>query len=559
MARFLIVALVAATVGCFSCAPKPAENETPSTMPKTEAVPLPRGRAAAAPKLVVLIIVDQLGSWVLDSYLPLLPKSSLLRRVSEQGVYLQAAFPFASTQTAPGHTSLATGVPPSMHGVVANAVFDPERGPVKIVDDHQHTVIGNPERFVSPLAVAVPAVADALRQKTNGEAKIVGISMKARAAALSVGKGPTAAVFFDAKAQSLTTSTYYAPNGRLPEWLSDFIRANPVERLLEVWEPEQPRWLEARLGPYARDAQDDQEGQAALSFAHDPKQAPDPYAAFSAVPESTDYLIAGAFAAVKAEGMGLDESPDLLVLGVSGTDIVGHMWGARSWEYADNLLRTDRALGRFASILQSRGPVAFVLTADHGVAAMPERVRREGGIAGRIAHDAVMTHAERAADASLGAGDWIAAYVPPLITYTKAGRERHRELTRVLGKAMPRLQGVRAVYDAPRGADLRASNQLIERLVGASLPADPPGDLYLVTDEGWFDALADRGGTNHGTPWPYDRQVPILMWGTAIEPRVSNRVHSALSVATTVAALLDVPAPALAPQEPLPGVMRLHD
>ncbi|MEM7436631.1 MAG: alkaline phosphatase family protein [Myxococcota bacterium] len=556
MARFLIVALVAATMGCFSCTPKPPENETPSTMPKAEVAPEPPGRADVAPKLVVLIIVDQLGNWVLDTYLPILPKSSLLRRVSEQGVYLQAAFPFASTQTAPGHTSLATGVPPSMHGVVANAVFDPERGPIKTVDDHQHKVIGNPERFVSPFAVLVPAVADSLRQKTDGEAKIVGISMKARAAVLSVGKSPTAAVFFDAKAKSLTTSTYYAPRGRLPEWLSDFVRANPVERLLEVWEPEQPHWLEAKLGPYA---QDTEEGQATSSFAHDPKEAPDPYAAFSAVPESTDYLIAGAFAAVKAEGMGLDANPDLLVLGVSGTDIVGHMWGARSWEYADNLLRTDRALGRFASILESRGPVAFVLTADHGIAAMPERVRREGGSAGRIPHDSVIAHAERAADASLGAGDWIAAYVPPLITYTTAGKQRHRELTRVLTKAMPKLEGVRAAYDAHRGADLRASNRPIERLVGASLPADPPGDLYLVTNEGWFDALSDRGGTNHGTPWPYDRQVPILMWGTAIERRVSNRVHSALSVATTVAALLDVPAPVLAPQEPLPGVMRLHD
>jgi len=106
---------------------------------------------------------------------------------------------------------------------------------------------------------------------------------------------------------------------------------------------------------------------------------------------------------------------------------------------------------------------------------------------------------------------------------------------------------------------LRASKDVVERLVGANLPDDPPGDLYLVTEPGWFDALPEPGGTNHGTPWDYDRRVPVLMWGTAIERRTSKEVHDVLRVATTLAALLNVPAPAEAPKSPLPGVMRLPD
>ena len=210
-------------------------------------------------------------------------------------------------------------------------------------------------------------------------------------------------------------------------------------------------------------------------------------------------------------------------------------------------------------ILESRGPVAFVMTADHGIAAMPERVIDEGGSAGRLKHQEVVAHAERVANEALGPGSWIAAYVPPLISYTADGKKHHDQLDRMLKKKMPELDGVRAVYDAHDGAALRGSNRDMERLVGNSLPADPPGDLYLVTDEGWFDALAERGGTNHGTPWPYDRQVPVLMWGAGIEKRSSTKVHSLLEVATTLATLLDVPAPALAPPEPLPGVMRLRD
>ncbi|MEM9728245.1 MAG: alkaline phosphatase family protein [Myxococcota bacterium] len=552
MARLLLVFAVALSMGCFSCSPKAPDSE-PTIAKPAPSEPIPRGKAEVAPKLVVLVVMDQLASWVLDMYLPILPDESFLRRVSEEGTFLQAALPYASTQTAPGHASLTTGVPPSMHGIVANAIYDPKHGPRKTVDDKTHTTLGNPARFVSPIMLKTPTVADGLLQKTDGRARVVGISIKARAAVLPVGKKPTAAIYYDSTAKGMTTSTYYQPNLRLPDWLRDFVTANPVEPLLQAWEPERPSWLEANFGP------DPRMGEMFPIFPHDPKDAENPYEAFMSFPESTDYLIAAAYAAVKAEQMGLDDAPDLLVLGVSGTDIVGHIWGPRSWEYADNLVRTDRALGRFAAILESRGPVAFVLTADHGIAAMPESIVDEGGDAGRLKHQAVVAHAERAADQALGPGDWIAAYVPPLVSYTEAGKKQHEALDKALLNEMPKLKGVKGVYDAHDGAALRSSSRDIEKLVGNSLPVDPPGDLYLVTDEHWFDALSELGGTNHGTPWAYDRLVPVILWGAGIEKRSSDRIHSVLQVATSLAALLGVPAPALAPQEPLPGVMQLPD
>ena len=244
---------------------------------------------------------------------------------------------------------------------------------------------------------------------------------------------------------------------------------------------------------------------------------------------------------------------------MSGTDVVGHIWGARSWEYADNLRRIDRALTHFVKLLEARGPVAFVLTADHGVAELPERARAEGRSGGRLRGETLTTAAEQAADAALGEGDWIEGYIPPLFTYTAAGKARHKELSKALRKAMPSIEGVSSVHDARDSARLRSSHNDIERLVGDSLPDEPPGDLYLVTEPGWFDGLSEEGGTNHGTPWEYDRRVPVLIWGTAVERRTSQEVHDVLRVATTLAALLGVSAPPGAPTSPLPGVMRLPD
>jgi len=549
---FFAIALGAAvTVGiaCATTAPQTTATKVEEAPPQPE----PPSQSSVAPKLVVLIVLDQFGSWVLNEHLPLLPSNSVIRRAYEDGAFHSAAFPFASTQTAPGHASLVTGVTPAVHGIVANSIFDPAMGSRRTVDDRKHAVLGNQKRFVSPSQLRAPTVADVLVTATEGQARVVGLSMKARSAALSVGQKPTAVVFYDSVARAMTTSTYYAPKQRLPDWLRDFNKANPVEPLLQTWEPEDPVRWEQHFGPDARP------GEMYPAFPHDPRQAEDPFYAFSGTPESSEYLLASAFAVVKAERMGLDEVPDLLVLSVSGTDIVGHVWGPRSWEYADNLARIDRALTRFTKLLENRGPVAFVLTADHGVADMPERAKAEGGSGGRLQGLALLETAKRAAGAALGDGDWVAGYVSPLLTYTAQGKARREELNETLQEAMPTMDGIRATYDATDGASLRASRDEIERLIGATLPDDPPGDLYVLPEQGWFDALAADGGTNHGTPWDYDREVPVLMWGTAVERRTSDQVQNVLQVATTLSALLGIPAPAGAPKNPLPGVMGLPD
>ena len=527
---------------------EPTMAEAPAT--RTQAP----SQSDVAPKLVVLIILDQLGSWVLEQHLPLLRSDGVIRRAYEEGAFHTVELPYASTQTAPSHASLVSGVTPAVHGIVANSVYEPGVGIRRTVDDRKHGVLGNPDRFVSPTQMRAESVADVLRSSDGGDASVVvGISMKARSAALSAGQRPDIAVFYDAEARGMTTSSYYAPRRRLPAWLGDFNKANPVEPLLQAWEPADAVKLERRFGPDAR------AGEMFPAFPHDPREAPEPWKAFLSTPESSEYLIAAAYAVVKAERMGLDEAPDFLALSVSGTDTVGHVWGPLSWEYADNLARVDRALTQFASLLEERGPVSFVLTADHGVATLPEQAHADGERGGRLNARALRDAAERAADEALGEGDWIEAYAAPLFTYTKAGKARHEELSNALRKAMPAIEGVSAVYDAREGAALRASGKEVERLVGENLPDDPPGDLYLVTDPGWFDELSKAGGTNHGTPWEYDRSVPVLMWGAAIERRTSRKAQNALRVAATLAALLNVPPPKDAPPTPLPGVMRLPD
>jgi len=504
--------------------------------------------APEPPQLVVLVVLDQFGDWVLAEHLPLLPSESLLRRAWAEGARHSVDLRYANTATAAGHATLVTGVSPAVHGVFANAVHDPAHGRLPIVDDGAHPVIGNPASNASPAALRVDTAGDRLHEATGGEAVIVGVSMKARAAILATGRSADLAVFYDDDIPAMTTSAWYRPDGSLPDWLAAFNADRPVDRTFTTWQ-------RATASPCI---QDDAPGEGPFVgwnnvFPYDPADSRKPDKAFGYSAASTPWFFAAARAAIEAESMGADDVPDLLVLGVSGTDRIGHVWGATSCEYVDNLLRTDRELTALARSLSEEMRVTFVITADHGVARLPEQTGEPGG---RLPSETIVATAREAARAALGEGEWIAGYQSSSLYFTAAGDARGAELSTAVAAALTELPGMERVYAFRDRAALASSATPLDRLAAASMPEGVDADLLVVPATGWFNAVYDvpGGGANHGTPWDYDRRVPVLMWGHGIERVAGDEVADARRVAATLTAILGVPAPAGAAQPPLGGV-----
>jgi hypothetical protein len=103
-------------------------------------------------------------------------------------------------------------------------------------------------------------------------------------------------------------------------------------------------------------------------------------------------------------------------------------------------------------------------------------------------------------------------------------------------------------------ARLRVSTDAVERAVAESIDSQG-GDVYFVPKP-WFvveTTLTKGAGTNHGTPWPYDRQVPVIFWGAGVSKTMPATPLSALRIAPTISALLRVPPPSTAREPALPG------
>jgi predicted AlkP superfamily pyrophosphatase or phosphodiesterase len=503
----------------------------------------PRGER---PRLVVVVVLDQVGSWVLERHLSALDEGGFLRRSIARGRWdHRVVLDHAATLTAPGHAAIFTGASPADSGIATNQVWDPKRARiVSALDDGLAPVFDHESVSASPRALRVEGVADALREHTRGKAKVVALSLKDRGAVIPGGKRPDLALWYDDEARAFTTSRYYA--SRLPGWLARARAEHPVAGYFRLWQPLDRGALARAWGRDDAPGEGDWLGLGS-SFPHDPRRSSDPYEAVRATPGGSAMLLDLAAECARRMQLGADEVPDLLAISVSSTDYIGHAFGPTSWEAADHLLRVDRGLDRLISSLEARGAVGVVVTADHGVAPLPEVQRATGAQAERVLDRSLVEVAERAADEASGPGDWIAAAEPPYVYLTPAAEEpavRARVMAAIL-PALERVAGVGEAIDVQVARAWKSAADPLRLAVYASLPERLDGDVFIVPDrQSTFDSGMPEGfGTGHGSPWPYDREVPLIVAGPGVAHAETRTAQPQRTIVRSIAALLGVRAP----------------
>ena len=463
---------------------------------------------------------------------------------------------YAATHTAPGHTAIFTGVPPARSGVGSNQMWTSARGMRSIVDDGKYAVHGLPDAFASPGIIKVDSVADAVRKAHGDQAKIVGLSLKDRGAVLTTGRDPDLALWYEKKIGRITSSSYYSET--LPEWVTTWIAQNPIQNYFEDWEPADPSQLQELLGP------DDAPGEAdylgfGTTFPHNPAGTLDPNRTFRLTPGSTDYLLALARVTVDRLGMGDDDIPDLLVLSISSIDYSGHVFGPDSWEYVDNLIRSDAAVGRFLTELEITTRLAVLITSDHGGAHLPELSEHFLPGSGRVYPDVLPEQMNKALAPVLGEGDWVAAYEPPFVFLSPEALvpDKRDRVVNALIEALQLLPEVHSAYDVRTAADWSNDPDALKKSVALAIPDPGLGAVLLVRNPGSIDdERFERGkGTGHGSPWPYDCQVPVLFSGPGVENANSTEPLAQNRVAATLCKLLGVTPPGqISAVQPLPGL-----
>lgn len=500
----------------------------------------------AAPRLIVMIAVDQLGTELLQRYEPALTHG--FRRLEEEGAsFPRATVNHAITVSAPGHVTLSTGRDPRNHGIVDAAFYQLQEGRWLFTDsvsDDEESILGVPDSpGVSPRKVLSSGLAEWVLD-ADPDARIVAIGT-GWVSSLLHARPPGDVYWFMNEAGRYVTSTYYRDS--YPAWVDRFNLEVLPTLMDSTWSLEVPPDMRELA---RRDDASYESGGRHPTFPHsfhnevepDEIGSPVAYATwFTDTPLADAATFAFAKEAIRARQLGQRTTTDYVSITLSQIDDIGHWYGPASLEQLDNLLRLDRELGRFFEFLDrtvGEGRWVAVVSADHAAPYAPEHRRQHGEPAYRVTGEEV----ERV----------LAAVDESLRVTGGTGEERARAVESL-------------VEASPFVSDVMTPAELL-----SSAPADSFIDLYrrsyrhdrvpryplfsFTTGQSSVaelslavrlqpDAMLDLDTVAHGSPYDYDRRVPLFFLGAGVAAGVyENPVHTT-DVAPTLAALAGIPFP----------------
>lgn len=524
------------------------------------AAPLPSLAVQAAttprPKLIVAISVDQFSLDLFQAYRP--GFSGGLARLAKGRVYAGYQS-HAATETCPGHSTLLTGAHPSRTGIVANSWWDRRRRQEVYCAGEDDEASDSLTRTSARLKV--DTLGDWMR-RADPRSQVVSVAGKDRAAIMMAGHRPSAVYWWRDRA-GFTTSPGAGPSG--PAELAPAEAFN--REAFAAWTRTPPRlWPAAPPGCASRGS------PLSVGAVRLSGRTPQPEPAAAAAggdwphgaafagelrgsPELDALVLRFAVELAEARGLGRGAATDLLAVGLSATDSIGHRYGPGGVEMCAQMSALDAALGGFLERLDRlRTPYVVVLSADHGGIDAAERLSPVGP---RIDVKAVRAELAAALQAQFGleadplrgedARQLVielpparAALRPRVIAAAVAWLNRRPEVTRAFSAGQ-----VAAARPQPgkHPTDLTLAERFNE-----SFDPERSGDVlvaYAPRATLGIPATPRANVAGHGSPWDYDRRVPILFWWPGVDHRAPPTAIETVDIAPTLAACLGLPTPAV--------------
>ncbi len=478
-------------------APATAQTAAPAPFPTTP------------PKLIVAISVDQFSADLFAQYRN--HYTGGLARLLTGGVFPSGYQSHAATETCPGHSTILTGYRPANTGIIANNWIDQRVGrPDKTVYcSEDESVAGSDHNSytVSDIHLKVPTLGERMKA-ADPRSRVVSVAGKDRAAVMMGGHKVDELWWWDGK-------TYVSYAGRAVPPVVQRTR-DAVAALLA--QPQAalplPGWCKPLDRPIT--VGDQTLGQGRFERAAGDAKG------FRASPASDAAVLAMAAGLVQDMKLGAGPAADIIAVGLSATDYIGHSRGTQGTEMCIQMDQLDQALAGFFAVLDATGvDYEVMLTADHGAHDMTERQQQRAmpmeahidpqvqarALGAAIGHDLKLT-----GPVLLGSeGDvYLSSDLPT--------RERPRVLAEALRRyrAMPQVAGA---YDAkeiaatpmPGGAP---ETWTLPQKARASYDAQRSGDLlvFLKPRVTTIEVPGPGYVETHGSPWDYDRRVPVLFW-----------------------------------------------
>ena len=511
------------------------------------------------PKLVVLISIDQMRG----DYLSLFESQMEFgfNELTSNGiVFNNANHNHFNTTTAAGHATIATGCNPASNGITGNTIYN--RTTLKnqySIEDTTVSFVGVDSCFlqkVSSKRLLKPSFGDYIKSQSPAS-KYYSVALKDRSSVLMGGKKADRAFWFNAATTTMVSTDYYTQP--FPDWAKTYSASEVLEdQLAEGWKLSNNF---KALSSTSRDSIAQEKDRfypifphTLLSFDTAKVKKYEEGAYFWNTPYGDQFVLEFSKQLIEKEGLGLDDNVDVLTVGLSAADVIGHHFGPNSYEVLDYYNKVDEYLADFISFLNTtvgNDNYLLVLSSDHGVVPFPELSNEAGVDAKRINQsqfsldinkvDQSLRNFFRLSKSTILKSSYKG--IEPNFSYLNSKGIDSIVYLKKLSEEIKKLAYVAETYDFFEINDSSCTKPYIQQVRNSH--SDQEGYFVkLLAKEFYLIDMRDHG-TTHGTPYSYDTHVPLIFYGNLLKHATikNSREEAAVyttDIAATILGLLEI-------------------
>lgn len=529
-------ALCILTVAQIGTDARTAIAEEPASVPQTT--------------LIVVVVIDQFGSNLFNQYRA--DFTGGLRSLTAQGiVYASGYQTHGMTETCPGHSTILTGVHPNRTGIAGNDWIDRTTGeevyclaaPANRLADGGDGENGP----VGPDQLRARGLGDWLKE-ASPDNRVFAVSGKDRGAINLAGSNPDGAYWW---LDGFGFTTYLRPGETADDRLAP-VRSLNTQLMVDIANGP-VLWRQTSEGTPCTALSGDWEiGDKVFHSVVPPERL-----TIDTSPLLDELTIQAAITLLTEQNLGGRTGTDLLGVSLSGTDRIGHRYGSQGPEMCQQIHRMDAALERLLEAVRKVPGALVVLTADHGGSDFTERLAVRGySEARRLDPTAIPRfNAELVEQFDLASeplkadganlyliGEHGAALLEPLRSTVAA---RTIELLKAELGVVDAFSIDELLEGSSPSRDIRPEELTIRERMALSAVAGRSADVMFVLEPGMSPFQGAVGGylAGHGTPWDYDRRVPIIFWTADGEGQERALPVRTVDIAPTLASALGLSHP----------------
>lgn len=502
------------------------------------------------PKLVVGIVVDQMRWDYLYRYYDRYGEGGF-KRILNEGFSCENTFiSHLPSFTAVGHSTVYTGSVPAIHGIVGNDWIDQNTGRKwYCTEDTVVQAVGaeSDAGRMSPRNLLATTVTDELRIATNFRSKVIGVSLKDRAAILPAGHAANGAFWFDDASGNFITSTWYMKE--LPGWVKQFNEKREPQKLMSSdWNTLYPMNTYVESTTDAENWEGLFKGEQSSVFPHHLATIYNQdRGSLRSTPYGNTLTLDFARAAIEGNQLGMGAATDFLTINCASTDYVGHKFGPNSVEVEDTYFRLDKDLASFLSYLDKKigkGNYLLFLTADHGAANAVNFNKKYQIPANILATSNVLKSMNDELAKEFGVDSLVRSATNYHINFNNkkvaSANINYDSLKAAVVNFLDRQPGIQFAVDIDHIGDASIP-QPVKSMIVNGYDKKRCGPVMIIPEPGWFEGPVR--GTTHGNWNTYDTHIPLLFMGWGIKHGDTNRETYMTDIAPTVAALLHIQMP----------------